>query len=272
MLPTHLALVSNCAAVTTDALTPVSAAIQKQLTRDLGPVWSIDATIDVFPRLDAVPVDYWPIIVVDSMDHGGQHRDRSGQPFALVAADEHWSITASHEACEMLVDPSGSRVVAGPAPTKQQERVSFLVEVCDPCQSPDFAYTINGIPVSDFYTPKYFDPVVSPGERYSLGGSIRGPREVLRGGYLTWFDSISNAWFQSNRFENKAATIRLGDLQPINGSIRAAVDSKTRARFPKASKGTNERFQAASLTNRRATRDRAKRLAALLEERATRRD
>ena len=45
---------------------------------------------------------------------------------------------------------------------------------------------MNGVLVSDFYTPHYFDPMKAPGVRYSFTGKITGPRVVLRGGYLSW--------------------------------------------------------------------------------------
>ena len=35
--------------------------------------------------------------------------------------------------------------------------MEFLVEVCDPCEVPALGYTVNGVRVSDFYTPRYFD-------------------------------------------------------------------------------------------------------------------
>jgi hypothetical protein len=59
--------------------------------------------------------------------------DKDGQPFALIASSntlDGWSLTASHEMCEMLVDPSGDKQATGDSPMPGQERVSFLVEVC----------------------------------------------------------------------------------------------------------------------------------------------
>ena len=40
--------------------------------------------------------------------------------------------------------------------------------------------------MSDFYTPRFFDPLVAPGVRYSFTGALTEPRQVLRGGYLSW--------------------------------------------------------------------------------------
>ena len=48
-------------------------------------------------------------------------------------------------------------MVSGLSPNGK-ERVHYLVEVCDPCEDGKCAYYINGVLVSDFYTPDYFDP------------------------------------------------------------------------------------------------------------------
>lgn len=46
--------------------------------------------------------------------------------------------------------------------------------------------TVNGVLVSDFYTPHFFDPVKNASVRYSFTGAIDKPRQVLRGGYISW--------------------------------------------------------------------------------------
>jgi hypothetical protein len=100
----------------------------------------------------------------------GVHLDDNGQPFALIEFSDSWSLTASHEMLEMLVDPMGNRLVAGQSPHPDQGRVEFLVEVADPPEAAEFGYTVNGLLLSDFYTPQFFDPVAADGVRYSFGG------------------------------------------------------------------------------------------------------
>jgi len=94
------------------------------------------------------------------------------------------------------VDPFGDRLVAGTSPKPRQGRVEFLVEVCDPSEDPAYSYTVNGIVVSDFYTPAFFDPLGAAGARYSFAGHITGPRRILEGGYLSWHDPVSDHWWQ----------------------------------------------------------------------------
>src|SRR3954452_13702374 len=165
VLARQLALVSESRRVRSGDVMKVAAALQKQAVRDLAPIWEISATVDAFERLEHVPVGYWPMIVMDDIRQQGAagiHLDRDRQPFALITAADNinsWSLTASHEALEMLVDPFGDHLVTGDSPAEGQTRVRFLVEVCDPSEAATFAYTVNEILVADFYTPRYFDPV-----------------------------------------------------------------------------------------------------------------
>ena len=115
----QLALVSESTQIPRGDVLKVSAAIQKQATRDLSPIWEISATVDPFDKLEDVPTGYWTLLIRDDIQTSGAagiHEDNNGQPFALITASadiNEWSITASHEALEMLVDPFGNRLVAG---------------------------------------------------------------------------------------------------------------------------------------------------------------
>ena len=190
MLPIHIALTTLTNRVSHSELSEVAAALQKQVTRDFGPIWRVHATVDAFPA-DHIPSGYWPIFVQDSIDVDGalgyHETNAHGIPYALVLYGSTWSLTASHECLEMLGDPTARRVRSGLSPITGQGRVEFLVEVCDPCEAGLYAYGVNGVPVSDFYTPRFFDPVVVPGGHYSFTGAIEYPLQVLRDGYLSWF-------------------------------------------------------------------------------------
>lgn len=232
MLNRNLALVADTKKITPSQLTKVAAALQKQATRDFGHIWDIQASVSAFARLEDVPTDYWPIIVRDDIKTpgaAGVHEDKNGQPFALVQFSNDWPLTASHETLEMLGDPFGNRLVAGKSPKQGQGRVNFLVEVCDPSEDRQFAYTVNGITVSDFYTPHFFDPVAAPSVRYSYTGAITKPRTILQGGYLSWVVAQTNEWFQIVWFNTSKPVFRsLGVLSgKITGSLRATIDRLT---------------------------------------------
>jgi hypothetical protein len=214
-------------------LTRVSAALQKQAARDLVQFWNVKVTVDAFPTLEDVPIGYWPMIIKDNIgfNAAGIHLDRNNQPFALVTASDQldvWSLTCSHELIEMVLDPFGSRLVPGDSPKPDQGRVQFLLEACDPSEAAEFAYTVNGILVSDFYSIRFFDPIAASGVRYSFTGAIRQPREVLRGGYLSWVDPTTDIWWQEIWFSGNRPTFRsLGKLDARNGSFRNQIDRMT---------------------------------------------
>jgi hypothetical protein len=230
MLVTELALVAETDHISHSQLTRVAAALQKQAIRDFAPIWSIHATVDAFATLDDVPIGYWPIIVRDDIGQpgaAGVHLDQNGQPYSLVEYSESWSLTASHEALEMLADPFGNRVIAGDSPKPGQGRVEFLVEVADPIEDAQFAYKVNGVLVSDFLTPHFYDPVAAAGVRYSFGGNLDGPRRIVAGGYLSWHDPAGDHWFQQIWFGTDPEFRDLGKLTNRVGSLREAIDGRT---------------------------------------------
>ncbi|MGY4661159.1 hypothetical protein ACVWZ9_001953 [Pseudomonas chlororaphis] len=195
----QIALVSQTPAVSLDEVLKISAALQKQVSRDFQSIWDIRATVDAFSRVEDVPDGYWHIIIRDDIGYpgaGGIHLDRNGQPYALVDSSAGTPIVCSHELLEMLVDPFGNRMISSNSIKPDQGRVRYLVEVCDPSEHEDFGYDVNGIRLSDFYTPNFFSPVASSGTRYSFTGAIEAPRQVLKGGYISWMDPETDLWWQ----------------------------------------------------------------------------
>jgi hypothetical protein len=228
----HIALVSQTNAVDSSELAVVGAALQRQVARDLSPIWNVEATVDAFPRLADVPPGYYAIIVRDDVlatkGAKGVHHDPDKQPFALVqyTDEETWPVFASHECLEMLVDPGLGRLIPGPSLKPDQGRVEYLLEVCDPCQDPSRSYTVNGVRVSDFYTPRYFDPVKVAGVQYSFAGSITGPREVCDRGYVAWVVPETGEWWMGFVVEGKLDFTRAGPLAEAM-SVREFIDSRS---------------------------------------------
>ena len=228
MLVRQIALVADGVDIDVAEILRVSSALQKQVTRDFAPTWELSATVDVFAREQDIPLGYWAVKIVEDVEGApGSHLDRNGQPYSLVEAGDSWSLTASHEILEMLADPFGNRLIAGQSPLAGQGRVEFLVEVCDPSEAAENAYTVNDVLVSDFYTPRYFDPVASSEVRYSFSGKITKPRQVLPGGYLSWHEPSSDSWFQLDFSGAELRASDLGHLERKNGSLREMIDAKT---------------------------------------------
>ena len=237
VLTAQVALVSESPSVSFGDLTQVAAALQKQVTRDFGPIWQVNGTVDAFDRLESVPIDYWPVILMDDIQEpgaAGYHTDDQGQPFALVQVDDSWPLTVSHEALEMLADPFGNRTIAGapppgsPAPVNSLKRVSYLVEVCDPCEAAQFGYTVNGILLSDFITHHYYDRKKKSVD-YSFEGNIPAPHQVLEGGYVSFGNPVDNHWYQIIVVNGVEQLRDLGVISTSSGkSLREIVDSKVR--------------------------------------------
>jgi hypothetical protein len=253
-LTDHVAIVSLTREVSTTSLLQAAAAVQKQITRDFTPFWGLQATVDAFDDLRSVPSDYHPVVVfADSAELIGQlefavgaeytarlvddfERDRlSGlhlnaftrQPFALVEASDAWSVTLSHEVLEMIADPFGNRLIGAAHPLDPELRVKYLLEVCDPCQA--VWYPVNGVPVADFYTPRYFDPVRVDRSRYSFTGALEHPLQILEGGYLSWIDPMDSGLYQLAAGERRAALVAdLAQLARSTAPLRTVIDTNTR--------------------------------------------
>ena len=230
-LTKYIALVTETNRVSTSALTKAAAALDKQVKRDFSGPWGINASVSAFSALEDVPTDYWVVIIQDQIPYNAQgiHLDKDGQPFALVQWSPDWALTSSHEVLEMLADPFGNRLVAGKSPKPGQGRVNFLVEVCDPSEAAQFGYTVNGIRLSDFYFPSFFDPVQASGVRYSFTDAIRMPRQILKGGYISWEVPETREWWQQTWFSGAKPTFRsLGVFDSAKfSSIRAFIDHNT---------------------------------------------
>jgi hypothetical protein len=233
MLTTRIGLVDQSGKIPFEQLTSVAAALNLQVQRDMGPIWNIQATVSALPSSSAIPAGVWPAFIVAKLPptEGGFHMTQHNQPYAKVAYGPGWTIAASHEVLEMLVDPSGSRLVASTAIAVNGKTIvdasgkfEYLVEVCDPSEADSFSYTIDDVQVSDFYTPHFYDPIVASGVRYSFTGSVTGPRQVLNGGYISWLDPVQNVMQQLQNF-GQPEIHSLGAAPP-GMSLRAFVDSK----------------------------------------------
>jgi hypothetical protein len=226
----------------------VAAALTIQVTRDLPQFWNVQANVRYLPNASKIPAGVWPVFLVKELPpgEGGFHLDKNNQPYAKVIASpdsDAWTIDVSHETIEMLVDPAGNRLQNSTSIEIKNGKIQdgtgefgYLVEACDPCEADQVAYAIQGVAVSDFITPHFYDPIVTNGTRYSFTGAIKAPRQVLPGGYISFVNQEANEVQQILWVDpNKAPT--LVNLGPATGlSIREMVDNSMRK--PAAGKAT----------------------------------
>src|SRR4029077_15271254 len=79
-----VALVSKVQEVSMADLRRVAAALQKQVARDVKPIWNVDATVEPFSSMESVPKGYWPITIQQDIGFAGAsgvHLDNKGDPF-----------------------------------------------------------------------------------------------------------------------------------------------------------------------------------------------
>lgn len=264
----NVALVPRGVKVDPAEVSAVAAALSIQITRDFTPIWGISATVAAFHTSKQVPIGYWPIYIEDPSKMppgaGGVHLDKNKHPYALIETGDQWSLDASHECLEMLVDPPGSKVQANPmlpqavALGQPNHSVQYVVEVCDPIEDAQYAYQINGVLVSDFITPHFYDPIASAGVRYDFTGAITGPRQVLTNGYISWIDPVTNDIMQLTNFQdasgNPQAQVRnLSENARFRRileaeSLRPAIDRGVE--YPSKYAGYTGAFKAACEANR----------------------
>jgi hypothetical protein len=109
------------------------------------------------------------------------------------------SVSASHELVEMLVDPAVNMMTTGP-----DRKTMYAYESADPVEELDFE--VNGIPMSDFVYPSYFEIFHKPGSvQFDYLNKVKKPFQILSGGYQITFKN--GKW--SQLYGSAAAKARL---------------------------------------------------------------
>lgn len=238
MLPIRIGLVDTTGTVDAGAMTAAAAALDIQVTRDLPQFWATIASVTYLPDPNAIPVGVWPVLLVKSLppNEGGFHLTLHNQPYAQVLVtpgSDEWTVDASHEMIEMLVDPGGNRLqpstavqITGNDVEDGTGQYEYLVEACDPCEADACTYRIDGVRVSDFISPNFYDAAAAAGIRYSFTGAIQRPRQILPGGYITWMDA-QGVLQQILRLDANAPPESRSLGKPTGASLRAFVENST---------------------------------------------
>jgi len=211
--------IQNLSTVLTDAqVQAAAAAMQIQLDRDFQPAWGSSATVLFLTKTQPVPLNVWPIYILDNTDTAGalgyHDESRKGVPFGRIFAKTcmqygySWTVTLSHELLEMMANPNINLTVFNQ--TTNTAGTIYFHEIGDACEDDSFGYTINGILVSDFVYPSWFDPYqVAPGTKYDQTGHCTAPFQVLHNGYVSIFNvSRGSGW----------TTITRDNVEVPNGS------------------------------------------------------
>lgn len=199
--------VINASSVLTDAEAQAAVpALQTQVHRDFYPAWGIDADLTFVPHGQQPPPGSWWLAILDDSDQAGAlgYHDvtNEGLPLGKVFAGTDkqygytWTVTASHELLEMLGDPEINLTVFVEPNARSGELYAY--EVCDACEADQFGYQINGVPVSDFVYPAWFESFRKPGStQFDQSKKITAPFKLLAGGYIGIYDvRRGSGWHQ----------------------------------------------------------------------------
>lgn len=183
-------------------------AVNRQIVEDFVPIWgqgrilrlhasSFDpADPDTFPE-EPVQADSVIYLVDQPTLPGalGYHdMNARGLPYGFVfllnLAD--WATTLSHEALELISDPTVNIFVPGPDPRDPANVVLHAYENCDAVERT--GYEIDGVLVSNFVTPHYFTFGDEPGTRNDFLGVGVTSFGVTRGSHIAFFDLSTFTW------------------------------------------------------------------------------
>lgn len=166
------------------------AALQAYVTKYVAPVWGTPATL---VKATTYKQGQWAMVFYDDADVQGAlaYHDLTpgGFPLSKVFVKttlnngELVSVSASHELAEMLGDPAINMMSVGP-----DGNTMMAYELCDPCEA--LSFKVNGIPMSDFVYPSYFEGFRKPkSTRFDQMRAITKPFQILAGGYQIIFQN-----------------------------------------------------------------------------------
>lgn len=264
----QVGLADKTGEIDADLLQAAAAALNIQVNRDLTQFWTVQASVTYLPDAKKIPAGVWPVFLMKKLPpgEGGFHQDKHNQPYAEVIASpnsDEWTVDASHETLEMLVDPYGNRLQNSTSIEISDGKIedgtgefAYLVEACDPCEADAYTYAIQGVSVSDFLTPHFYDPVQTPGTRYSFTGAIKAPRQILPGGYISWVNHLVDEVQQLLWVDpSKPPTIQSLGKVPPGMSLRVWVDNEMCKTYGKATVRTPKgKRLTKALTDRRRTK------------------
>jgi hypothetical protein len=197
----QIAVINESTAISDADVQKMIPAFDQQWNKDLRPIWGVDAaTFNFIPKGRMPPAGSWWCVFLDNSDQADAlaYHDltNEGLPISKVFAKTLMqdkasiSVGATHELCEMAVDPWLNSAYQDPHGT------FWAGEVCDPVESDQYGYEIGGVLVTDFITPNWFAHEHAQGA-IDLKNHAHTAFQVLSGGYAQRFDP-RRGWVQVN--------------------------------------------------------------------------
>ena len=185
-----IAITNASTCLSDEQVRAVIAAVQKQVSDEFRAYWDLDCTLTFLTNDQAVTHGWWQIAVLDNPNQAGalgyHELTREGTPLGKVFAKldmdsgSSWTATLSHELLEMLADPWINWCAVG------SDSKIYALEVCDAVEADKLGYIIDGVLVSDFVTPAWFEPTSA--DRLDFKQHLSKELELARDGYISIFN------------------------------------------------------------------------------------
>lgn len=233
-----LNLINESTVASDEELAAIAAALQTQINRDFRKEWWTNAEVKAIPTGGTPEPGAWWLTIADTLEVAealGYHDLTPDlKPVALIGAKldieyhSSLSVTIGHEALEMLGDPLIGLMMED-ARTKRE----YAYENCDACEADQFGYEVDGILLSDFVLPAFFDQY-QEGKAAKLDhmGHVKEPFEILEGGYLSYREIGGDG-------EWKQLTDQGAELTPAgegDARLETGGEGKRSPGFPKGSR------------------------------------
>jgi hypothetical protein len=188
----QIAVINESTAIANADVQAMLPAFDQQWNHDLQPIWGVEpASFTFVPQGQTPAAGTWWVVFLDDSDQADAlaYHDLTteGLPiskvFVKTILGDHASVSvgATHELCEMAVDPWLNGAYQDP------QGVFWAGEICDPVEDDQYGYTIGTILVTDFITPNWFAHQYAQGQ-IDFRGHAQAAFEVLTGGYAQKFD------------------------------------------------------------------------------------
>jgi len=195
----QIAVMNESTAISDADVQKMLPAFQQQWNNDLRAVWGVDDASFVFVPKNHMPsAGSWWLVFLDDSDQADAlaYHDLTNQGLpiskvfvkTLFADHASVSVGATHELCEMAVDPWLNSAYQDP------KGVFWAGEVADPVESDQYGYKIGDILVTDFITPNWFAHEHAHGH-IDFKSHAHKAFDVLDGGYAQKFDP-AQGWVQ----------------------------------------------------------------------------
>jgi hypothetical protein len=195
----QIAVMNESTAISDADVQKMLPAFQQQWNNDLRAVWGVDDASFVFVPKNHMPsAGSWWLVFLDDSDQADAlaYHDLTNQGLpiskvfvkTLLADKASVSVGATHELCEMAVDPWLNSAYQDP------KGVFWAGEVADPVESDQYGYKIGDILVTDFITPNWFAHEHAHGH-IDFKSHAHKAFDVLDGGYAQKFDP-AQGWVQ----------------------------------------------------------------------------